>query len=79
MNAQICIKVGFCSSWVLSQWGFVLVGFCTVGFCPSGVLSQWGFVLHSTETLAQLQQGSLFVQMLHYVPVNSYDHVGTVT
>ena len=47
MNVQICIKVGFCPSGVLSQWGFVLVGFCPVGFCPSGVLSQWGFVLHS--------------------------------
>ena len=39
--------MGFCPSGVLSQWGFVPVGFCPVGFCPSGVLSQWGFVLHS--------------------------------
>ena len=26
-------------SGLLSQWAFVLVGFCPVGFCPSGLLS----------------------------------------
>ena len=31
--------VGFCPSGLLSQWAFVLVGFCPVGFCPSGLLS----------------------------------------
>ena len=54
MNAKISTKVGFCPSGILSQWGFVLVGFCPVGFCPSGVLSQWGFVLHSSETLCRI-------------------------
>ena len=34
-----CIEVGFCPSGLLSQWAFVLVGFCSVGFCPSGLLS----------------------------------------
>ena len=34
-----CIYVGFCPSGLLSQWAFVLVGFCPVGFCPSGLLS----------------------------------------
>ena len=34
-----CIQVGFCPSGLLSQWAFVLVGFCPVGFCPSGLLS----------------------------------------
>ena len=47
--------MGFCPSGVLSQWGFVPVGFCPVGFCPSGVLSQWGFVLHSQQRLEQVQ------------------------
>ena len=31
--------MGFCPSGLLSQWAFVLVGFCPVGFCPSGLLS----------------------------------------
>ena len=35
----------FCPVGVLSEWGFVQVGFCPMGFCPSGVLSEWGFVL----------------------------------
>ena len=34
-----CIKVGFFPSGLLSQWAFVLAGFCPVGFCPSGLLS----------------------------------------
>ena len=33
------ISVGFCPSGLLSQWAFVLLGFCPVGFCPSGLLS----------------------------------------
>ena len=45
--------MGFCPSGVLSQWGFVPVGFCPVGFCPSGVLSQWGFVLHLVAVLTK--------------------------
>ena len=32
-----------CPSGLLSQWGFVLVGFCSVGFCPSGLLSYTPF------------------------------------
>ena len=31
--------MGFCPSGVLSQYGFVQLGFVLVGFCPSGVLS----------------------------------------
>ena len=31
--------MGFCPSGLLSQWAFVLVGFCPVGFCPSGLIS----------------------------------------
>ena len=36
--------MGFCLSGVLSEWGYVRVGFrpvglCPVGLCPSGVLS----------------------------------------
>ena len=47
--------MGFCPSGVLSQWGFVPVGFCPVEFCPSGVLSQWGFVLHSSQVKGSLK------------------------
>ena len=33
------VLVGFCPSWLLSEWAFVQWAFVLVGFCPSGILS----------------------------------------
>ena len=42
---SICSRPkGVCLSGVMSEWGFVQVGFGPSGVMSSGVMSEWGFV-----------------------------------
>ena len=41
---NIVVFESICSSGVMSEWGFVRVGFGPSGVMSSGVMSEWGFV-----------------------------------